>query len=102
MSGGEYMPTCSHCHREWTYWQAFKQSFRLTKICPFCRKENYEGNQKQGGIYSLILVLLFILANSFFDIPIAWVLPIVIIYFVLFTFIRPCFMKLYTKQQPYW
>lgn len=96
------MPTCSHCHREWTYKQALKQSFRLTKKCPYCGKENYEGNRNRGDIYSFVLILVFILANSIFNIPVAWVIPIVIVYLVSFIFIRPPFMKLYTKQQPYW
>ncbi|MDY0404103.1 hypothetical protein P5G51_000560 [Virgibacillus sp. 179-BFC.A HS] len=96
------MPICSHCKHEWTYKQALKSSFRITKKCPYCGENNYEDNKQQGGLFAILSVVAFMLLNILFDIPLSWVITIAIIYLTAFIFIRPPFIKLHSEQRPYW
>src|SRR5699024_2345907 len=83
------LPVCQHCHTQWTYWQALKNSFFLR--CPYCIKRNYAKKfSRRDFMYSLIdaVIILFILPS--FDMgriwTFAWAMVAVVIYIAVFTF----------------
>ncbi|WP_188693111.1 TIGR04104 family putative zinc finger protein [Pullulanibacillus camelliae] len=56
------MPTCQHCHRQWTRWQTYKSmgKFKRKVICPYCGKHNYiafKTYQRSSWIGLVILIM---------------------------------------------
>ena len=83
------LPVCQHCHTQWTYWQALKNSFFLR--CPYCNKRNYAKKfRRRDFMYSLIaaVIILFILPSLDMDRiwTFAWATVAVVIYMAVYPF----------------
>lgn len=93
------LPVCQHCHKQWTYWQALRNSVLLR--CPYCKKRNYARKfRRRDFMYSLIaaVIILFILPSL--DLSRIWTFVLATIAIAIYMAIYPFNLEM-TKEDPF-
>src|SRR5699024_12240234 len=82
------LPVCQHCHTQWAYWQALKNSFFLR--CPYCNKRNYAKKfSRRDFMYSLIAAVIILFILSLLDMDSIWMFAWATVAVVIFMDVFP-------------
>ena len=96
------MPICKNCRNNWSWKQTVKKMFTLDTgmKCPYCGENQYQ-TQKSKKRTSILnsIVLLPLLLNIFFDIPIVMLLSLFPVLFIIVISLSPFIMHLSNKEE---
>jgi CXXC-20-CXXC protein len=99
------LPTCQHCHRNWTWKQTVKKSFTLSNqmTCPFCGEKQYISSKtrKRSGLLSFIPPLTMLI-TLLFDTSIFLTISMLIGSGLALIGIYPFMIELSNKEEPLW
>ncbi|WP_106495659.1 TIGR04104 family putative zinc finger protein [Lentibacillus sp. Marseille-P4043] len=94
------MPTCQHCHHEWTYGETIRKTFRIKKRCPNCHHVNYVTAKSQWRMNLSSLLGFLIFPLSIFDVSITGIIFIGVCLFMIIVGTFP-FIEQFSKEKEY-
>ena len=88
------MPICEKCNHRWSWKQTIKKISKLYSemTCPYCGEKQYQTKRsKTKAPFLSLIVLLPLLIQAFFDVPVAILLSLIpalaVITFLLYPFL---------------
>ncbi|SFB28429.1 cxxc_20_cxxc protein [Lentibacillus halodurans] len=100
------MPTCQNCGKEWSWGETMKSMMRIriSMECPHCGERQYQSATSRTrssmiGILPIPLVFIFPYISGM-TVWIALILAIILS--AVMVSIMPFFLKLASKEEPYW
>lgn len=91
------MPTCTHCHREWTKRQIYKTFFKKIDSgiqCPYCGEVQYFSISTQKKLVLLNAPVLLLLMLQMFQIRFFNPFLVVVLLVTVYGIAYPCLIKL--------
>jgi len=96
------MPTCDNCHYKWNWKQTIKKTTTLNPVmtCPYCEGKQYQTQKSKTKIGFLTpVVLLPLLLQIFFDIPLAFLLSLLPIIAMIVFILLPFLIELSSREE---
>lgn len=96
------MPTCENCNNRWNWKQATKKITTLNPamICPYCGETQYQTQKSKTKIVFLTpIVLLPLLIQIFFDVPVAILLGLIPVLVAIIFLVYPFSIKLSCEEE---
>jgi|SRR5690625_279362 len=97
--GVKGLPTCQHCHTEWTYGESLKNLMFLK--CPYCGEKNFARKQRLRDILFGVITPIFILfIFPLINLPFKWSTAIVLVALAIYIATYPINLKLTKDEEP--
>ncbi|MDQ0272483.1 TIGR04104 family putative zinc finger protein [Cytobacillus purgationiresistens] len=100
------MLNCQRCGNEWNWTTTYKKMFTFkTKMeCPYCHEPQYMSKETRQciGIISTLIPFVIFLPLITFGVPVANIILIELITFIIVMAYLPSFYKLSNEDEPLW
>jgi len=95
------MPTCDNCNNKWSWKQTIKKTTTLNPVmtCPYCEGNQYQTQKSKTKIGFLTpIVLLPLLLQLFFDLPLVFLLIMFPILVMIVFILSPFLIELSSRE----
>lgn len=96
------MPICKKCNNKWSFKQTINKTTTLDSemICPYCGKKQYQSKKsKVVGAFLSLIILLPLLIQPFFNIPVTVLLSLIPVLVIIIFFVYPFTVKLSNREE---
>ena len=96
------MPICENCNNKWSWKQTVKKTMTLNPemSCPYCGGKQYQSKiSKKKAPFLGLIVLLPLLIQAFFDVPVVILLSLIPILAGIVFIFYPFLIELSSKEE---
>lgn len=96
------MPICENCNNKWSWKETVKKTASLDPalICPYCGEKQYQTQRsKTKGGFSIVIVLLPLFIQNFFDIPEAVLFCLFPVLLIVVILLYPFLVELSSEEE---
>ena len=96
------MPICTSCKNKWSWKQTVKKTTTLNPemSCPYCGEKQYQSKRsKTTAPFLGLIVLLPLLIQSFFDVPVVILLSLIPLLAVIVFILYPFLIELSSEEE---